>query len=69
LVPILCYTTAALGGLATITEDLHWISDVLIGAVVGYAIGRFVVKRRSKHWRITPTVHSNGVGVGIYYVF
>jgi len=69
LVPVLCYGVASLGGLATITEDLHWISDVLIGAVVGYAIGRMVVKRRSRHWNVQPVVSRNGVGVGIGYVF
>lgn len=69
LVPALCYSTAMLGGLATITEDLHWISDVFLGAVVGYAIGRFVVKRRSKHWVVAPVAHSQGLGIGINYVF
>lgn len=68
-VPIICYTLATLGGLATITEDLHWISDVFVGAVVGYAIGRFVVKRRSRRWNILPTIHQDGVGIGIGYVF
>lgn len=69
IVPVLCYSTALLGGLATITEDLHWISDVFLGAVVGYAIGRFVVKRRSRHWMVAPVAHSDGVGIGIHYVF
>jgi membrane-associated phospholipid phosphatase len=68
-VPVICYTLAALGGLATITEDLHWISDVFVGAVVGYAIGRFVVKRRSRRWNIFPALHRDGVGIGIGYVF
>jgi membrane-associated phospholipid phosphatase len=68
-VPIICYTLATLGGMATITEDLHWISDVFVGAVVGYAIGRFVVKRRSRRWNIIPTVHQDGVGIGISHIF
>jgi membrane-associated phospholipid phosphatase len=68
-IPIICYSLATLGGMATITEDLHWISDVFLGAVVGYAIGRFVVKRRSRHWNILPSLHKDGAGIGVSYVF
>lgn len=68
-IPILCYSVATLSGLATITEDLHWISDVFVGMVVGYAIGRFVVKRRSSHWHIQPVVNQQGLGIGVSYAF
>jgi membrane-associated phospholipid phosphatase len=69
-IPILCYSVATLSGMATITEDLHWISDVFLGMVVGYAIGRFVVKRRSTtRWQVQPVVRENGIGIGVSYVF
>ena len=55
VVPILCYTLATLAGLSRVTEDTHWLSDVFVGAVLGYAIARFVVKKRSKSkFNITP---------------
>ena len=69
VVPILAYSLATLGGMATITDDLHWISDVFLGAVVGYAIARFVIKRRSRRFQVMPVIHRGGVGVGVSFVF
>lgn len=63
-VPILCYTTATLGGLATMTEDLHWLSDVVVGAALGFAIGKFVVRRNQTKWNLVPTIPPNG-GFGL----
>ncbi|MBN1196945.1 MAG: phosphatase PAP2 family protein [Candidatus Aminicenantes bacterium] len=69
VVPVLAYSLATLGGLATITDDLHWISDVVLGAAVGYAISRFVIRRRSKNFQIAPVIHRDGVGIGVRIVF
>ena len=69
LVPILCYSLATLVGLSRVTEDQHWLSDVLIGAVLGYAIGKFVVKKRSTKWNVLPVVHAERVGIGLSYIF
>jgi membrane-associated phospholipid phosphatase len=63
-VPILCYATATLGGFATMTEDLHWLSDVLVGAALGFAIGKFVVRRNQTKWNLVPTLPVNG-GFGL----
>lgn len=43
LIPILSYSAATLIGLSRITENKHWASDVLIGAGLGYLVGRQVV--------------------------
>lgn len=69
VVPVLAYSLATLGGLATITDDLHWISDVVVGAAIGYAISRFVIRRRSKNFQIAPVIHRDGVGIGVRIVF
>ncbi|MCP5048293.1 MAG: phosphatase PAP2 family protein [bacterium] len=72
-VPILSYTTAALCGLSRVTENTHWLSDVFLGAVMGYAIGKFVVKRRNRLGRrslnILPVATARRVSLGIQYVF
>jgi membrane-associated phospholipid phosphatase len=47
IIPILCYTIATGVGLSRITEDTHWLSDVILGGALGYSIGRFVVRERS----------------------
>lgn len=71
-VPVISYTVATLGGLGTMTADLHWLSDVFFGAVLGYAIGKFVVRRRSttlKRFNIEPVVSSHRIGIGLTYRF
>lgn len=43
LVPVIAYTSASLIGLSRITENKHWVSDVLAGAALGLLSGRQVV--------------------------
>ena len=73
IVPIVSYSLATLCGLSRVTEDTHWLSDVFLGAVLGYAIGKYVVKRRSKYskrrWNFYPTASSRGVSLGMTYTF
>jgi len=47
LIPVICYALATGVGLSRITEDTHWLSDVIIGGALGYSIGNFVVRERS----------------------
>lgn len=47
-VPVLCYSLATLISLSRIQSGEHWPSDVLIGAALGYGVGKFV-HRTSKH--------------------
>lgn len=63
-IPILSYTVAALSGMATVTDDLHWVSDVLVGAAMGFAIGKFVVRRHRTKWTLSPMIPANG-GMGL----
>ena len=68
-VPVICYSLAALVGLSRMTENKHWASDVLVGAVLGYSIGRFVVKKRNNRLMVTPVINSRKVGLNLSYVF
>lgn len=70
-VPIVSYTLAGLCGLSRVTEDTHWISDVFISAVLGYAIGKYIVKRRNRlnKLNIIPVAQSNKIGISINYIF
>lgn len=43
-VPIISYTTASLIGASRITENKHWITDVMVGAALGYVTGKLVDK-------------------------
>jgi len=55
-VPILSYTLATGVGLSRVTEDKHWLSDVLVGGVLGHVIGRMVVRNHRKRYHLMPTV-------------
>ncbi len=67
-IPALCYSVAAVSGMATVTDDLHWVSDVLVGAAMGFAIGKFVVRRHQTKWSLMPVVPANG-GIGLALQF
>jgi len=72
-VPVLSYSLATMCGLSRVTEDTHWLSDVFLGAVLGYAIGKYVVKKRNRLGKsklnIYPVAHSQQIGINIQYVF
>ncbi|MGD1010469.1 MAG: phosphatase PAP2 family protein, partial [Candidatus Aminicenantales bacterium] len=36
------------------TENKHWLSDSLVGSVLGYVIGRLVVRNHRSRYHITP---------------
>jgi len=55
-VPIVSYTLAAGVGLSRLTEDKHWLSDVVVGGVLGQVIGRLVVRNHRRRHHLTPTV-------------
>lgn len=43
IIPIIAYTAASVVSLSRITENKHWLSDVVVGAALGYLSGRQVV--------------------------
>jgi membrane-associated phospholipid phosphatase len=48
-VPFIAYGAASLIGLSRITENKHWISDVLAGAGLGYVTGLQVVRNYHRY--------------------
>jgi hypothetical protein len=54
-VPILAYTTATGVALSRETENKHWLSDSLVGGVLGYVIGRMVVLNHRSRYHVLPT--------------
>jgi len=47
-VAAIAYPVAALVGLSTVQEDLHWASDVVAGAALGLAIGKGIAARHPR---------------------
>lgn len=70
------YGVAGLLAVNRIALDAHWTSDVVAGALIGTAIGRWVVRRRGdsldsdrtgpiKNWAIGPATGPTGSGYGL----
>ena len=70
IIPILAYTAATGVGLSRITEDTHWMSDIIIGAALGYTIGNFVVKERANtHFKLFPSSNGKDIFLSSVYKF
>lgn len=68
IIPIICYTLATGVGLSRITQDAHWMSDVIIGGALGYSIGSFVVRERADtKFSILPVTDGESVMIGASY--
>ena len=66
-VPLACYGLATAVGLSRLTEDAHWFSDVFVGAVLGYAIGKMVVRNQNRRLQLSPSVSAGGLGLALSY--
>ncbi|MGA2533737.1 MAG: phosphatase PAP2 family protein [Candidatus Aminicenantales bacterium] len=53
-VPILAYSVATGVGLSRVTEGKHWLSDCLVGGVLGHFIGRLVVRNHRNRYHLMP---------------
>ena len=65
--PITCYGLATAVGLSRLIEDDHWLSDVFVGAVVGYAIGKMVVRNQDRRLQLSPALAPGGIGLAVSY--
>jgi membrane-associated phospholipid phosphatase len=63
------YGSAGLVGASRVYHNQHWISDVVLGAFIGYHVGRFVVQFNRKtqgrifSMRVQPYYSPNKVGI------
>jgi len=69
---IFWYGSAGIVGMARIYHNKHWLSDVFLGASIGYFIGRFVVNFDKKEneilgKNITPYFTFNTIGVTLSF--
>lgn len=70
IVPIISYSLAAGVGLSRITEDTHWLSDVILGAAMGYGIGKFMVReRKDTKWILIPRAEKDDLKLTAIYRF
>jgi len=61
------YAVAGLVGWSRVRDNVHWLSDVLMGATIGTAVGRAVTAgHRERAWQVVP-VRTDG-GFAVYVV-
>lgn len=51
-IPVLSYSVATLIGLSRITENKHWLTDIVAGAALGFLTGQQVVNNYHRYARI-----------------
>lgn len=67
-VGIVAYTAASAIGLSRITENKHWITDVVSGAALGYLSGRLVVNNYHRFAKIkSPNDNKGTVSFNLQY--
>ncbi len=67
-IPVLAYSVAGLSGLARIYDNKHWTSDVIVGAALGYAVGKWVVKNnRYCRFSLDASYGNNFTGLSLKY--
>lgn len=67
-IPIIAYSFATCVSLSRTTENAHWLSDVIIGSVLGYGIGKFSAKvNKNTSWYLIPSKNGGTLSItGIY---
>lgn len=63
------YSLAGLCGLSRLTEHNHWLSDVVVGAAMGIAIGKLVARNHERSVTLTPSFGSRGAGVNVVFSY
>ncbi len=56
-IPVFAYSAATIIGLTRLTEHAHWMSDVFVGAALGYLCGNQVVTNYRKTFNLKNPVH------------
>jgi len=69
-IPVIAYSTATLIGLSRLTEHAHWMSDVFVGAALGYLCGSQVVNNYRKTFSVnTPGHWHKNIALSMDYNF
>ncbi len=69
------WSFAGLVGLSRLELDAHWASDVVAGALIGAAVGQWVVRRNRPEleggfrFDLAPTIGRDRVGVSVAFSF
>ncbi len=65
---IFCYGTAGAISAARVYHDEHWLSDVFLGSVIGYSVGKFVLNEKGNHFfigNVETRIYFTVSGIGL----
>jgi len=70
-IPLLCYSLALTGSLALITDRSHWISDIYLGAALGYYSAELIMAMDDARtgYAIVPIFRTDGPALGVTFKF
>ncbi|HTR82069.1 MAG TPA: phosphatase PAP2 family protein [Bacteroidota bacterium] len=66
-VGVVAYSCAGLCGASRVTQNDHWLSDVIVGGALGVAIGNFEVNTHQERYGISPIIGARSAGVSIQF--
>ncbi len=66
-VPIIAYAAATTVGLSRLTEHAHWMSDVFVGAALGYLCGDQVVNNYRKFFKVKDSKIKPDISISLNY--
>jgi membrane-associated phospholipid phosphatase len=67
VIPTVCYSLAGIGSLALVTNDNHWVSDIFLGAALGYYTAAYIrdIDDKRASYVIVPIVSPQAIGLSI----
>lgn len=70
VVPVIAYTAASLISISRITENKHWVTDVVTGAALGFISGKMVVKNDHSFRKLdSPQKRKSSISFSLNYSF
>jgi len=69
VIPVICYTSATIGSILLVTNDSHWISDIVLGAALGYYSAEYMtyIDDQRTGYTILPILGENRVGLSVNF--
>ncbi|MBT7608470.1 MAG: phosphatase PAP2 family protein [Bacteriovoracaceae bacterium] len=70
IIPVLAYAAATVGAWSRVHDGAHWASDVIVGALVGHLVTKFILKKHTSKSGISISPYMGpygGMMVGVSY--
>jgi membrane-associated phospholipid phosphatase len=67
IIPSLCYGSAMIGSVLLVTKRSHWISDIVLGAALGYYSAEYMtyIDDQRTGYTVMPLITQNKIGLSV----